>query len=164
MKIKPVITVLLILGVAIFFSSCFMKKDIYNEVDKVTFHYEDSSVPPKYHRSYTLTVTANSIVVVVDSYGDVLVDTFFLISKDNFKEIINFAEECELSNKNKTSIEDGCSGGTSKSVGLYKGDAEIVYGTVFKCGGQSYGNLKGDADEFGKHITSLIPDFKKLLE
>ena len=40
----------------------------------VEYHYQDSSVPPEYHRSYTLTVTQGEADLVVDSYGDVLHD------------------------------------------------------------------------------------------
>jgi hypothetical protein len=36
--------------------------------------FNDSSVPPEYHRRYTLTADAESAQLVVDSYGDVLHD------------------------------------------------------------------------------------------
>jgi hypothetical protein len=40
----------------------------------VTYAFFDSSVPPAYHRSITLTVTRDEAHIVVDSYGDVLAD------------------------------------------------------------------------------------------
>ena len=40
----------------------------------VTYAFTDSSVPPQYHRSVTLTVTRDEAHIVVDSYGDVLAD------------------------------------------------------------------------------------------
>ncbi len=40
----------------------------------VTYAFFDSSVPPQYHRSITLTVTRDDAHIVVDSYGDVLAD------------------------------------------------------------------------------------------
>jgi hypothetical protein len=40
----------------------------------VTYAFHDSSVPPPYHRSITLTVTMDEAHIIVDSYGDVLAD------------------------------------------------------------------------------------------
>ncbi len=40
----------------------------------VTYAFTDSSVPPQYHRSVTLTVTRDEAHIVIDSYGDVLAD------------------------------------------------------------------------------------------
>jgi hypothetical protein len=40
----------------------------------VTYSFTDASVPPPYHRSFVLTVTAKESRIVVDSYGDVLAD------------------------------------------------------------------------------------------
>jgi hypothetical protein len=40
----------------------------------VTYAFHDSSVPPQYQRSVTLTVTEETSHIVIDSYGDVLAD------------------------------------------------------------------------------------------
>ncbi len=40
----------------------------------VEYRFFDSSVPPPYHRSYTLIVRPGEARVIVDSYGDVLHD------------------------------------------------------------------------------------------
>jgi hypothetical protein len=40
----------------------------------VTYAFTDSSVPPRYHRSVTLTITRDEAQIVIDSYGDVLAD------------------------------------------------------------------------------------------
>ena len=40
----------------------------------VSYAYHDSSVPPQYHRSESLTVTQGEAHLVIDSYGDVLAD------------------------------------------------------------------------------------------
>ena len=40
----------------------------------ITYAFHDSSVPPRYHRSVTLTVTKQEARMVVDSYGTVLAD------------------------------------------------------------------------------------------
>ena len=38
------------------------------EIDRITYHFGDASVPPEYHRSYTITVAPDKIDMVVDSY------------------------------------------------------------------------------------------------
>ena len=55
--------------------SCSNKKLSKNKITKIVYSYGDSSVPPKYHRSYTITATKDGIRIVVDSYGNILADT-----------------------------------------------------------------------------------------
>lgn len=42
--------------------------------DQISFEFRDASVPPQYHRSYTIDVSKEESRVVVDSYGDVLAE------------------------------------------------------------------------------------------
>lgn len=44
------------------------------DIATVVYEFHDASVPPEYHRSYTLTVTAETASLVVDSYGDVVAE------------------------------------------------------------------------------------------
>ena len=39
-------------------------------IKEIIYRFGDASVPPDYHRSYTITVTAGGVRIVVDSYGD----------------------------------------------------------------------------------------------
>jgi len=145
-------------------NSCFMKKDAMKSVTEIIYNFGDSSVPPKYHRSFTIKATDNSISLQVDSYGEILVDTAFSLTEEEFSKLIDNAKECSLKSQSMKEIKEGCSGGTSKSVGAYKDDETVFYGTCYKCGGQTYGDLSGDADKFAKYITSLIPEFSKFLD
>jgi len=56
----------------IIFTSCNISKEMKPETTKIIYSYGDSSVPPQYHRSYTITVTNEKLHIVVDSYGDIL--------------------------------------------------------------------------------------------
>ncbi|PLX07756.1 MAG: hypothetical protein C0596_10050 [Marinilabiliales bacterium] len=141
-----------------------MKKQTIKNATEVVYHFEDSSVPPKYHRSYTISINENSMNVVVDSYGDILADTTISISKDQYNDILDYAIECNLSNKTRVNKEDDCTGGTSKSLSIYIKDESIINGTLYKCGGQRYGDLDGDIDKFSIYIVSKVPNFSKLVE
>ncbi len=146
------------------FNSCFVKKDMTKKATEIVYSFGDSSVPPRYHRSFTIKANVNSISLIVDSYGDVLVDTAFVLSEQEYKKLVDYTIECELKNQVKKEIEEGCSGGTSKSVGAYIDNEALFYGTSYKCAGQTYGDLAGDADKFSKYITALIPEFSKYLD
>jgi len=43
------------------------------ETAVIEYRFTDASVPPEYHRSYTLMVTKEQTVISIDSYGDLLV-------------------------------------------------------------------------------------------
>jgi hypothetical protein len=61
-----------------------MEKDIR----EIVYRFGDASVPPQYHRSYTITVTAGQARVVVDSYGDVLAEKAYEITRKEFEDIV----------------------------------------------------------------------------
>ena len=46
--------------------------EVMNETNKVEYRYGDSSLPPDYHRSYTITITEDKKTISIDSYGKVL--------------------------------------------------------------------------------------------
>ena len=79
----------------------------------VEYHYQDSSVPPEYHRSYTLTVTQGEADLVVDSYGDVLHDETAPIDEAAWEDLLAAVSEDGLSGGGAA---DGCSGGTGRDL------------------------------------------------
>ena len=164
MKTKSTVYLFVFVILAITLNSCNMKKDVLIDTTEIVYNFDDSSVPPRYHRSFTVKVNSDSISLIVDSYGDILVDTTFSISAEEFDKLVDYTEECGIKNQSKKEIEEGCSGGTSKTIGAYKNEETIFYGTCYKCGGQTYGDLSGDADKFAKYITALIPEFSKYLD
>jgi hypothetical protein len=58
-------------------------------IKKITYRFEDSSVPPEYHRSYTITLTPERVNIVVDSYGDFIAQKEYKIRKKQFINIVN---------------------------------------------------------------------------
>ena len=56
-------------------------------ITEIAYHFADASVPPDYHRSYSITVTAAAVRIVVDSYGEILADETFAVTAERFDEL-----------------------------------------------------------------------------
>ncbi len=151
-------------SVIILVSSCVIKKNSGDNITKIVYSFGDSSVPPQYHRSYVITATPENIHIVVDSYGNILADTTYEMNTENFKLLTDKLLETGLKNKKKPTDNNGCTGGTTKSVVVFEGEKTTISGTLYICGGETYGDLEGDIDSFSNEINSFIPDIKKLLE
>lgn len=156
--------VIMFVSIIILASSCVIKKNSGDNITKIVYSFGDSSVPPQYHRSYVITATPENIHIVVDSYGNILADTTYEMNTENFKLLTDKLSETGLKNKKKTTENKGCTGGTTKSVVIFKGEKTIINGTSYICGGEAYGDLEGDIDSFSNEINKFIPDIKKLLE
>jgi hypothetical protein len=132
------------------------------KIQKITYSFTDSSVPPEYHRSYGITITADKIIVVVDSYGEILAEKRYEIANNQFDDIVNSLKRNKI--KNCTSGYDkGCSGGTIERISFSDEKSEIFSGSVYHCGGRDTGNLCGDITNFTDDIKNLVPDLKSLL-
>ena len=131
-------------------------------IHEITYSFGDASVPPEYHRSYTIAVTADTARVAIDSYGDVLADEEYEITDEQFRDIkdslwLNNIRGCVLEEN------DDCAGGTSEGISYSDGEREMFSGTVYHCGGANSGNLCGDVASFAEDVRSLVPDFEELL-
>jgi hypothetical protein len=131
-------------------------------ITEIVYHFGDASVPPMYHRSFTLTVTTGKITVVVDSYGEILADESYDISATQFDDIKKSLRIHKISNC--TLVDDeGCTGGTSESISYSSAGDELFSGWVYHCGGKDSGNLCGDIEGFAADVKRLVPDLEQLL-
>ena len=135
----------------------------YDDVTRVEYIYTDSSVPPQYHRSFVIEVTRDSARVVVDSYGEVLARETRAIAPDEFQALLETLEEAGLSIVPEKENE-GCTGGTTETVVMYKEEGEFFRGWVYHCAGEDYGTLEGDVETVSREIRALIPDLARLRE
>lgn len=138
-------------------------ENIKVENNKYEYRFGDSSVPPQYHRSYTITITPNKAHIVVDSYGDVLADKTYDITKSDYEKTEKAFKEAGLRTC-RMKENTGCTGGTSESVTAYKNDAQTFTGRVYHCGGEDSGNMCGDVSKFADVVKGLIPDLMTLLK
>ena len=131
-------------------------------IQEITYHFVDASVPPEYHRSYTVTVTTDKVRIVVDSYGEILADKGYEITNKRFDDIRKSLERNKIKN---CSLGDdkGCTGGTIERISFSDGKSEIFFGSVYHCGGKDTGNLCGDIASFADDIKNLVPELEKLL-
>lgn len=158
--------------VLIFFSllfSCKNQKVMNNtntpeRFSRIEYHFSDSSVPPPYHRSYSISLKPDIIHIVVDSYGEIISDTSMLFSKDDFNAICDSFVSFNIETCEKTDSE-GCTGGTGEQLTIFNKTSEkIISGSVYYCGGENFGTLKGDVKGFSKLIKSFIPNLTDLLK
>ncbi len=132
-------------------------------IREITYAFGDASVPPEYHRSYTITVTTDTARVVIDSYGDVLADEQYEITEAQFGNIRNSLETNDIRHCTLDENE-GCAGGTSEGISYSDEDTELFSGTVYHCAGVDSGNLCGDVASFADDVKGLVPDFEELLQ
>jgi hypothetical protein len=131
-------------------------------IKEITYHFGDASVPPNYHRSYTITVTADSVKIAVDSYGDILAEEEYEITSKQFDDIQRSLERNNIRNCT-LGDDEGCTGGTSESISYVNNKNEIFSGSVYHCGGEDTGNLCGDIGSFADDVKKLVPNLEKLL-
>lgn len=139
------------------------KKLDYSKVDKIVYHFEDSSTPPKYHRSYTITFTSEKILTEVDVYGEVIARKEVAYSQEKFDYLLQQIKANEIAEKPEKRG-DGCDGGKGDSFRLIDSEGEPLLDVYrYRCGGEDNGNLSGDMDKLKAVITAQEPELKKLL-
>ncbi len=134
------------------------------KADTVVYKFQDSSVPPEYHRSYTINVTKSKANIVVDSYGDIISKKDVELKEGQFEEVLEAVKSSEIKISSSKSNDHGCSGGTSEYLDIFVDKKKIIDGGVYHCGKEDYGNMSGDLDILSDKLKSLFPDFQKLLK
>lgn len=129
-------------------------ENMVTEADKIVYGFHDSSVPPPYHRSYSIEVTENNLHLIIENYSDTLLTKDWTFTKEKFNEVKerlkNLKKDGEI---DESEISDG---GTSESIYLYKNGKK-----TFSCvDHHSTKNFSGaDID-----LSYLIPDLKALIK
>lgn len=131
-------------------------------ITEIIYHFLDASVPPPYHRSFTLTVTQSEVRVVVDSYGEVLADQTYPLEEGVFHELVDFLTESDIRPADLVSPEG--TGGTTETLKVYAGSEELMSGWIYRCAGEEFGTLTGeDLEELATRLRALVPDLPELL-
>lgn len=147
-----------------FFGSCkgsdpFTK----DKVSKISYEFFDSSVPPEYHRSYEISVNSDEVHLVVDTYGDILVDEVYPLSANQFDQLLVLINEARI---RKCAIPDSepCSGGTAEKLTIDEGSKKTeLY--LDHCGDvQEYPEGCGDVRAIIDLIKSFVPDLSEKLQ
>lgn len=162
MRINKYIFFALIFTLNIFNAEA-QKQNDKMKITKINYRFGDSSVPPQYHRSYTVVLTKDTLHIKVDSYGSIISDTTYSIKQEQFDSIVSGIEKYNI--KECKAVENtGCSGGTTKSLLYYSGDEKVFSGYNYFCGGEVFGTMSGEINLFASEIKKLIPNLTSLLK
>lgn len=101
------------------------------EPTRIEYRFTDSSVPPQYHRSWTLVATPDDAQITVDSYGDVLAEKSATMPPDVWDALIAHLPSASSAD----GPAEGCTGGTSMSVLITSGESIVIERQGDNCGG-----------------------------
>jgi hypothetical protein len=168
---KYIVTIAAVLIVLLALQACVSKMSKKQQMEmKKMNHFElgftDSSVPPPFHRSYEITVSGDTIHLIVNSYGDILVDTTLNAPPMVFDTIQNLLLNHRIVFKKKISKKEvSCTGGTTKYIAYRTPNLEEgMDGSIYYCGGKEYGNIGGDLSLFMKELEErIIPDLRGII-
>ena len=89
------------------------------------YSYEDATIVPEYHRSYSISICEDSIQVVITSYSEVLLRKTYPFTPEQFKGL----KECLAKQDFSIGKPNGPEpmGGSSESVAFYKKGEDKSY-------------------------------------
>ena len=99
----------------------------------ITYAFQDSSVPPQYHRSFVLTVSSDESRIVVDSYGDVLADERVPTDPEVWRTLASGVGR--VSSLTAVQSEPGCTGGTATVLEVIDGGQVLADLDLDACAG-----------------------------
>ena len=140
-KLKTFLLYFAVILAVILVSGCHHSELISSSIDwqratKVEYRYGDSSLPPDYHRSYTITITENLKTISIDSYGKVLLTKEYPNTAADFKAFVEALSKKGIY-KHKEKDSGGCTGGTSELLRLFNGGENLFDAYVYHCDGEN---------------------------
>lgn len=135
----------------------------FDMIKEIKYSYGDASIPPEYHRSFSVTVASNDVRIVVDSYGKIISDEVYNITNEQFVNIISSFKRNQIRNCSLRERES-CPGGTSERISCRDEKSELFSGQIYHCGSRNGGNMCGNIASFANDVKSLIPNLKDLLK
>lgn len=121
---------------------------------QVEAHYRDSSVPPQYHRSWTLTLNHAEAHIIIDSYGDVIADETVAMPAAMWDAFVADLER-SLDALDEPSGEGACPGGTGVGLEVSDGGAADSRVEVDGCA-DSDRALRDEIKELVRPFTDLV--------
>lgn len=131
--------------------------------DTLIYDFQDASVPPPYHRSYTIRVTAEQVYFAISDYSQILSKDSLVLTRAAYDSFATAINDLHIKNR-KEVIQEGCTGGTSDKLDLYRGSSKEVRGYIYYCGGKKYGDLEGDVAAAANLFKALIPELNKRID
>lgn len=126
----------------------------WENTDFVRYSFIDSSTPPEWHRSYSIGITKDSIVVNVTSYGDVLLREVYPFTPERFDSVKNRLAEQKFSLCPPADVPLP-PGGMSESVAFFKANESQAYfaGSVYA----GIGTLRWEKGSISDAFVRVLP-------
>jgi hypothetical protein len=141
-----------------------MEEQVKN-LKQFTYEFTDSSLPPPFHRSYTIVAKEDSLVLTVDSYGKVLAKKEYPMPENGLEMIGKALLKHKINKRSKEKKEATCTGGTTEAISFATQEMPNFFSAyVYHCGKADYGTLVGDVDSFLLEIRPLTPDWKEVIQ
>ena len=142
------------------FTSCAssIKDKDWQETSKVVYRHSTPTVAPDYYRSFSVTVTAEEIVVDVRNYSKTLLAKRYTNTSENYQSFIKQLQEAGV--KKVKEVDNAAGGGEAESLSLFKGEDE--YFSAYESSGS--GNLKVANGDLGVLVRRIVPDLDKIIE
>lgn len=127
----------------------------WEEVDFVRYSFTDASLPPEYHRSYSIGIDKDSVVVKVWSYGSLLLHEAYPFTQEQFEEVKQQLIAQGFSS-GKPSDEPMPTGGTEDAVGFFCGEKCLFSASAYAGIGTLFIEKGGAASAFLKALPEPI--------
>ena len=127
----------------------------WNKVAIIEYSFTDSSTPPEYHRSYSLTVTKTKATIHVSSYGDVLLDKTYKVTPAQWKKVIQNLKELNI--RHWEVCAEPCEGGESEYFVFRsddKSEQPIFTGSQDTCGNS---NVEVSFEAVSRALNAAFP-------
>jgi hypothetical protein len=99
----------------------------------ITYRFGDASLPPEFHRSYTVTVTSSEVQLAVDSYGTPINEVTVAMDDSTWTALATVPPE--IIGLIPETAQD-CDGGTTRSLTIDDGTTSVVDVFTEACGGR----------------------------
>lgn len=145
--------------------TCSSMKNIVDALTLFHYHFQDASLPPPFHRSYSIRVDSNQVQVWVYSYGDTLASEVYPLPDRALERIGEALLKNNISKHKKAKKMRTGTGGVGHEIKY----ASAVDSTTFSakryvCGGDYEGDLKGEVKQFLEDIAFLTPALDSLIK
>ena len=145
-----------ILGMSLFGRYTVSEKD-WQKTTKIVFRHADATIAPHLFRCYSVTVTAEKVVVEVRDYDKTLLTKRYPYTAKDYQIVIQHLKMMEVW---KVKERGSMAGGDSESLSLYKGEEE--YFSAYASHGEGTLRLRnGDLETI---IHKIVPKIDEMVE
>ena len=94
----------------------------FSKATQISYRFQDSSVPPPYHRSYHIDVTPANAHYETYDYDTVLNAVDVSVTTEQWEHLVQLANELQEAGR---FTEEGATGTTGSTILIYEGEKEV---------------------------------------